>query len=124
MNTPTNRLEIVYRRIDDLKPDPKNPRQHSKKQIRQLARSIETFDFTVPALVDRDGNVIAGHGRMMACRELGWSEIPTILIDGLSEAKRRALMIADNRIAENASWEERLLAEPTRNHWLAEPDFR
>ena len=123
MNTPTNRLEIVYRRIDDLKPDPKNPRQHSKKQIRQLARSIETFDFTVPALVDRDGNVIAGHGRMMACRELGWSEIPTILIDGLSEAKRRALMIADNRLAENASWDERLLAEQLKNLSLAELDF-
>src|SRR5437899_4534246 len=123
MNTPTNRLEIVYRRIDDLKPDPKNPRQHSKKQIRQLARSIETFDFTVPALVDRDGNVIAGHGRMMACRELGWSEIPTISIDHLSEAKRRALMIADNRLAENASWDERLLAEQLRDLSLVDLDF-
>src|SRR5260370_37795998 len=78
MSIAETRLEIRYRRIDDLKPDPRNPRQHTRKQIRQLARSIETFGFTVPALVDREDNVLAGHGRIMACRELGWSEIPTI----------------------------------------------
>src|SRR5712671_4339500 len=117
------RLEIRYRRIDDLKPDPRNPRQHTRKQIQQLARSIETFGFTVPALVDRDDNVIAGHGRILACRELGWSEIPTVMIDGLSEAKRRALMIADNRLAENAAWDERLLAEQLKDLSLAELDF-
>jgi DNA modification methylase len=67
--------------------------------------------------------VIAGHGRILACRELGWSEIPTILIDGLSDAKRRALMIADNRLAENAAWNERLLAEQLKDLSLAELDF-
>ena len=118
-----HRLEIVYRRIDDLKPDPRNPRQHTRKQIKQLARSIETFGFTVPALVDRDDNVIAGHGRILACRELGWSEIPTIPLDGLSDAKRRALMIADNRLAENAEWDQRLLAEQLKDLTLAELDF-
>ena len=109
------RLEIVYRPIAELKLDPRNPRHHSRKQIRQLARSIETFGFTVPALVDGTGNVIAGHGRILACRELGWPEIPTIPLDPLSEAKRRALMIADNRLAENASWDERLLGEQLRD---------
>jgi hypothetical protein len=79
------RLELVYRRIEDLKPDPRNPRHHSRRQIKQLTRSIETFGFTVPALVDCQGNVIAGHGRILACRELGWSEIRTIPIDGLGE---------------------------------------
>ena len=118
-----NRLQIDYRRIDDLKPDSRNPRHHDRRQIKQLARSITTFGFTVPALVDRDGNVIAGHGRILACRELGWSEIPTIPIDDLSEAKRRALMIADNRLAENASWNERLLAEQLKDLSLAELDF-
>jgi DNA modification methylase len=118
-----HRLELVYRPIDELKPDPRNPRHHGRKQIKQLTRSIETFGFTVPALVDREGNVIAGHGRILACRELGWSEIPTILIDGLSDAKRRALMIADNRLAENAEWNERLLAEQLKDLSLAELDF-
>jgi DNA modification methylase len=117
------RLQISYRRIDQLKPDPRNPRRHSRKQTKQLARSIETFGFTVPALIDRDNNVIAGHGRLLACMELGWSEIPTILIDGLSEAKRRALMIADNRLAENAEWNERLLGEQLKELSLAALDF-
>src|ERR1700720_3818334 len=120
---PNNCLEIVYRRVEELKPDSRNPRHHNRKQIKQLARSIETFGFTVPALVDRDGNVIAGHGRILACRELGWSEIPTVMIDGLSDAKRRALMIADNRLAENAEWNERLLAEQLKDLSLAELDF-
>ena len=57
---------IVYRPIDQLKPDPANPRRHSKKQIRQIANSIEAFGFNVPILIDRDGNVIAGHGRLLA----------------------------------------------------------
>src|SRR5262249_33597128 len=95
----------------------------SRKQIGQLVRSIATFGFTVPALVDGAGNVIAGHGRILACRELGWSEIPTISVDHLSEAKRRALMIADNRLAENASWNERLLAEQLRDFSVADLDF-
>src|SRR5258708_281235 len=124
MNIHQTRLEIRYRRIDELTPDPRNPRQHTRKQIKQLARSIETFGFTVPALVDREGNVIAGHGRILACRELGWSEIPTIPIDDLSEAKRRALMIADNRLAENAPWNERLLPEQLKDLSLAQLDFR
>jgi DNA modification methylase len=118
-----HRLQIVYRQIDQLKPDPRNPRHHSRKQIKQLARSIETFGLTVPPLIDREDNVIAGHGRVLACRELGWSEIPTILIDGLSEAKRRALMIADNRLAQNAEWNERLLAEQLKELSLAELNF-
>src|SRR5205823_10935838 len=118
-----HRLELVYRPIDELKPDPRNPRHHSRKQIKQLTRSIETFGFTVPALVDSEGNVIAGHGRILACRELRWSEIPTIAIEGLSEEKRRALMIADNRLAENAAWDDRLLAEQLKDLSLAELDF-
>ena len=66
-------LTIVYRPIDELKPDPANPRRHSKKQIRQIRDSIEVFGFIVPILIDRDGNVIAGHGRLLAAKELGWS---------------------------------------------------
>jgi DNA modification methylase len=117
------RLEITYRPIAELKLDPQNPRRHSLKQIKQLARSIETFGFTVPALVDREDNVVAGHCRILSCRELGWSEIPTIALDGLSDAKRRALRIADNRLAENAEWDERLLAEQLKDLTLADLDF-
>ena len=119
----TQHLQIAYRRIEELRPDPRNPRHHSRKQIKQIARSIKTFGFTVPALVDGDGNIIAGHGRVLACVELGWTEIPTVLIDDLSEAKRRALIIADNRLAENAEWNERLLAEQLKDLSLADLDF-
>ena len=67
----TPRITVTYRRIDDLKPDPTNPRRHSKKQVQQIKNSIKTFGFIVPILTDRGGNVIAGHGRLLAGRELG-----------------------------------------------------
>jgi ParB-like chromosome segregation protein Spo0J len=93
-------LQIIDRRVEELKPDPKNPRVHSKKQVRQIAASIEAFGFIVPVLVDREGKVIAGHGRLLACRELGWSEVPTLCLDHLTPAQARAFMIADNRLTE------------------------
>ena len=77
-------MSIVYRAIDQLKPDPNNPRRHSRKQIRQIAESIKAFGFNVPILIDRDGNVIAGHGRLVAGRELGMTEVPTLCLDHLS----------------------------------------
>jgi len=116
-------LAVVHRRIDELKPDPANPRLHSKKQIRQIARSIETFGFNVPILIDHDGKVIAGHGRLLACRELGWSEVPTLCLDHLSPAQARAFMIADNRLSEIAGWDDRLLAEQLKDLSLLGLDF-
>jgi DNA modification methylase len=104
-------VQIAYRPIADLKADPKNPRSHSPRQIRQIGRSIETFGFNVPVLIDGAGKIIAGHGRVMACKQLGWSEVPTIRLDHLSEAQARAFMIADNRLTENSQWNDRLLAE-------------
>jgi DNA modification methylase len=103
-------LNIVYRRIDELKPDPANPRRHAKKQVRQIAHSITEFGFNVPVLLDRENNVIAGHGRLLACRELGWSEVPTLCLDHLTPAQVRAFRIADNRLTEIATWDDRLLA--------------
>jgi ParB-like chromosome segregation protein Spo0J len=79
-------LKVIYRSVDALKLDPANPRVHSKKQIRQLANSIEAFDFNVPILIDRDGKVVAGHGRLLACRELGITEVPTLCPEHLSPA--------------------------------------
>ena len=117
------RLAVVWRQIEVLRPDPANPRSHSPKQVRQLARSIATFGFNVPILVDRTLRVVAGHGRLLAARELGWREVPTILLDHLSEAKTRAFMIADNRLAESAAWNDALLVAQLKEISLAEPDF-
>jgi DNA modification methylase len=109
------KIQITHRRVSDLRPDPKNPRAHTAKQVRQIARSIETFGFNVPVLVDGAGKVIAGHGRLLACRELGWDEVPTIALAHLTEAQAKAFMIADNRLTEIATWDNRLLAEQLRD---------
>jgi ParB-like chromosome segregation protein Spo0J len=105
------RMSIVYRAINTLKPDPANPRRHTRKQVQRLAESIRVFGFNVPILVDRDCKVIAGHGRLHACRELGMVEVPTLCLEHLTSAQARAFMIADNRLTEIASWDDRLLAE-------------
>jgi DNA modification methylase len=104
-------LKVVWRPIDELKPDPGNPRRHSKKQIRQIAASIKTFGFNVPILIDRNGNVIGGHGRLHACRLLGIIEVPTLCLDHLTPEQVRAFRIADNRLTEISTWDDRLLAE-------------
>ena len=104
-------LSVAYLSLDRLAPDPTNARRHSKKQIRQIASSIEAFGFNVPILVDGDGAVIAGHGRLAAARRLGLREIPAIRLEGLSVPQKRAFMIADNRLAEIAVWDDRLLGE-------------
>lgn len=107
----SRRIEVVYRGIETLIVDPKNPRDHSPKQIKQLVRSIETFGFTSPVLTDQDLKVLAGHGRILAARKLGIAEIPTICLDHLSPHQARAYMIADNRLTEIATWNDKLLAE-------------
>src|SRR6202171_4009046 len=94
-----------------LRLDPKNPPLHSRKQVRQIANSIASFGFNVPVLIDAEGTVIAGHGRLLAATELGWTEVPTIAIEHLDAAQRRAFAIADNRLTENSAWNDRLLAE-------------
>jgi ParB-like nuclease domain len=123
ISRPSLDLIIIYSRIDELKPDPANPRRHSKKQIRQIANSIRQFGFNVPILIDRHGNIIAGHGRWLACRELGWSEVPTVCLDHLTAAQARAFMIADNRLSEIAIWDDRLLAQQLKDLSLLALDF-
>jgi ParB-like chromosome segregation protein Spo0J len=105
------RMAVIYRPIAELKLDPKNPRVHGRRQIRQIARSIEAFGFNVPVLVDADHKVIAGHGRVMACRQLGWTEVPTVRLDHLTKAQANAFMIADNRLTETSTWDDQLLGE-------------
>jgi len=120
---PTPLLSIFYRPIDQLKPDSNNPRRHTKKQTRQIANSIAAFGFNVPILIDRDANVIAGHGRLLAAGELGWSEVPTLCLDHLTPAQARAFQIADNRLTEIAVWDDRLLAEQLKDLSLLGLDF-
>jgi len=117
------RSQIVYRLIAGLKLDPANPRFHSRRQVRQIARSIEAFGFNVPVLIDAQSKVIAGHGRILACQVLGWTEVPTISLDHLSEAQACAFMIADNRLTENSVWDDRLLAEQFRALSVLDLDF-
>ncbi len=101
--------KIVERDIAELKPHKTNARTHSSKQIDQIAASIENFGFLNPVLVDRDGRVIAGHGRIAAAKKLKRKTVPTVAIEGMSEADRRAYIIADNRLAELAGWYDDLL---------------
>jgi DNA modification methylase len=114
---------IHYQPITELKPNPRNPRIHKDRQIKQIARSIERFGFVAPILVDRDNRIIAGHGRLLAAQKLGLTEVPTICVDHLSEAEITALMIADNKLTENSEWSEPLLAESLRDLSILELDF-
>jgi DNA modification methylase len=95
--------------IDRLIPFARNPRTHSDAQIAQIAASIEAFGFNNPILVDTKAGIIAGHGRLLAARKLGLTEVPVIVLDHLSEAQKRAYIIADNKLAENAGWNDDLL---------------
>src|SRR5260370_8641747 len=96
--------------IEKLTPNARNARTHSRKQIRQIADSIAAFGFVVPILVDADALIIAGHGRYAAAKLLDLKQVPVIKVEGLSAAKRRALALADNKIAQNAGWDRELLA--------------
>jgi DNA modification methylase len=104
-------LTIEYRSLATLRFDSQNPRVHNKKQVRQIARSIEVFGFNVPVLIDSQGQLIAGHGRVQAAQLIGMTDVPTIILENMTEAQIRAFMIADNRLTENAIWDDRLLAE-------------
>lgn len=95
---------------DALRPHPRNARTHSKKQIRQIAASIERFGFTCPALVSDDLEIVAGHGRVLAAQQLGLASVPVIRLSHLDAAERRAYMLADNQHALNAGWDKELLA--------------
>ena len=115
------KLIVNYLPVSFLKPNPQNPRKHNDRQIRLLAKSIKAVGFNVPILVDRDQNVIAGHGRILAARLLGIEEVPTIRLDHLTEEQAKAFMIADNRLTEIAVWDDQLLAEQLKT--LSELDL-
>ena len=105
-----NANQIVERRITSLRPYPRNARTHSRKQVKQIAASIERFGFTNPVLISDECEIIAGHGRVEAAKLLGWKAVPTLALSHLSETERRAYIIADNKLALNAGWDKEILA--------------
>ena len=102
--------EVIQTAIDTLRPAKANARVHSKKQLKQIARSIQRYGFNAPVLVGDDGEIIAGHGRVEAAKLLDLKTVPTICLAHLNDIERRAYLIADNKIALNASWDQELLA--------------
>ena len=102
-------LRVEYRRTDSLIPYPRNARKHPKAQVAQIAGSIAEFGFLVPVLVDGAGGIIAGHGRVLAAQRLGMESVPCIQATHLTEAQRRAFVLADNKLTENAGWDDELL---------------
>jgi DNA modification methylase len=103
-------MKIEYTPVRELRPHPNNARTHSKKQIRQIAKSIQQFGFCNPILIDDAKQIIAGHGRVEAAKLLGIDAVPTVRLSHLSEADRRAYVLADNKLAEKAGWDRELLA--------------
>jgi len=97
------------RKVSDLTPYARNSRTHSDEQVAQIAASIKEWGFTTPVLIDPDGGIIAGHGRVMAAQRLGLDDVPCIIAEGWTEAQKRAYVIADNKLALNADWDDELL---------------
>src|SRR5688500_4789719 len=125
MNYPAASLEpiIELRAIGELKPDPRNSKIHPRKQIEQVCKSITEYGWTNPIIIDERDNVLASNARLKAAQELRLSHVPTIRLSHMSEAQKRAYLIADNKIAENAKWDRRLLALEHEAIQLLEPGF-
>ncbi|EPL3088804.1 site-specific DNA-methyltransferase [Pseudomonas aeruginosa] len=104
-----NTLNVEYRKVEALIPYTRNPRTHSEAQVAKIAASIVEYGWTNPVLVDGDNGIIAGHGRLAAARKLGLDQVPVIELAHLSTAQKRALVIADNRLALDAGWDEEML---------------
>lgn len=100
-----NKLQVVYKPVADLIPYANNSRTHSDEQVTQVAASIKEFGFTNPVLIDEKNGIIAGHGRLMAAKKLELEQVPTITLVGLTEAQRKAYIIADNQLALNSGWD-------------------
>ena len=119
---PMNKPEIEHLEIEGLIPYARNSRTHSDEQVAQIAASIKEFGFTNPVLIDSDGGIIAGHGRVMAARKLKLSEVPCIRLGHLTEIQKRAYIIADNKLALNSGWDGDYLKVELES--LNEDDFK
>lgn len=116
-------MKIVVKNVDDLIPYARNSRTHSEEQVLQIASSIREFGFNNPVLIDQDGGIIAGHGRVLAARKVGISKVPTIELSHLTETQKKAYVIADNKIALNAGWDEQMLKLELEELKLADFDI-
>jgi ParB-like chromosome segregation protein Spo0J len=113
--------KLVWRNVTDLIPYARNSRTHSDEQVAQIAASIKEFGWTNPILTDGDNGLIAGHGRLLAARKLGHKEVPTIELTGLTDTQKKAYIIADNKLALNAGWDDEALKIEIKE--LSESDF-
>jgi len=120
----TAKLHIDHRPLQELIPYARNARTHSEEQVAQIAASIREFGFNNPILVDGANGVIAGHGRLLAARKLGLAEVPVIELGHLSDSQRRAFILADNRLAQNAGWDDELLRLELGELQLADVDLQ
>jgi hypothetical protein len=102
------RIETVS--VKDLKPNSRNARTHSKRQIKLIADSLKAFGFVNPILIDQDGMIVAGHGRVAAAKRVGMTEVPAVRIEHLSDDEKRAYVLADNQLAARAGWDSDILA--------------
>tara|TARA_R110000803_G_C11945345_1_gene317046 strand:+ start:40 stop:645 length:606 start_codon:yes stop_codon:yes gene_type:complete len=105
-----NQYKTELREVSNLIPYINNSRIHGENQIKQIASSIREFGFTNPLLIDNSNNVIAGHGRLKACELIGIKEVPCVVLMGLTDAQKKALVIADNKLAENSDWDMDILS--------------
>src|ERR1700722_11648880 len=102
--------QVTLVRVSELKPDPGNPRKHNRQQVRAIATSLDAFGFNAPVLINNDKQIIAGHGRVEAAKLLGYSHVPAIQLDHLDPNQAKAYMLADNKLTDRSSWDERKLA--------------
>ena len=116
-------LRVKTHSIAQLKPYSRNARSHSDKQIHQIAKSITTFGFVNPVLIDAKGNIVAGHGRVSAAKLLRMTKVPTIRLDHLTDSERRAYILADNKLAQLAGWDEEILAIELQHLFELDLDF-
>ena len=106
----TYQLEVTYRKVEDLIPYARNARTHSDEQVARIAASIKEFGWTNPIIIDGENGIVAGHGRTLAARKLGLTEVPCIELKNLTETQKRAYILADNRLALDAGWDNEMLA--------------
>ena len=114
-------MEIIYKKVSELVPYINNARTHNNEQVDQICASINEYGFTNPILIDEKNSIIAGHGRLLAAKKLKMKEVPCIVLCGLTEAQKKAYIIADNKLALNAGWTDELLKIEFEN--LKELDF-
>jgi DNA modification methylase len=116
-------LVVTYSAVSLLRPDPANPRKHSDRQLKSLAKSIQTFGFNIPIAVNADMQVLAGHARLEAAKRLGMTQVPVVRLDHLSPQQAKAFVVADNRLAEMSNWDDELLAVQLKELSVLDLDF-